>query len=320
MIYEILKWRIWSEAFFHTRIFACVSNIAGGEKGKVINMKKSLLTLIFLLIFSLCGCSHSIPSSYTDNDGNTSDPTPSIFVENDVETLKSWSFQFNEGTNDYSIFFGLLNKNDEYISADVDIDIRIVNEYDEEVYKETRSVSKNDFSYYTSQAFGEQYLANVRIPASEIAFGKSANGKVYITIYKADIVRFDEVNCDAFYCLPIGDIQVTFDSFPLDLKVLGYDGTTESIIQINDVSYKYEKDYLPQLKITIYGEKTYGNNNSSYDIISYKLYDNDGYIVETNNIFLNSLNEGDKFKDDSIVIYDVIPGESYTLKLVEYDW
>lgn len=27
-----------------------------------------------------------------------------------VETLKSWSFQYNEGTSDYSLFFGLADK------------------------------------------------------------------------------------------------------------------------------------------------------------------------------------------------------------------
>ena len=45
-----------------------------------------------------------------------------------VETLKSWSFQYNEGTSDYSLFFGLADKNDKSLSADVDVDIRIVNE------------------------------------------------------------------------------------------------------------------------------------------------------------------------------------------------
>lgn len=283
-------------------------------------MKKFLHTVTFLLFFSLCGCSSLSPSEGANNDGGTLEPTADIFAGSDVETLKNWSFQFNEGTNDYSVFFALLNKDDEYIAADVDVDIRIVNENDEEVYKGTKSVSKKDFSYYTSHAAGEQYLANVRIPASEIVSGKSANGKVYINVYKADTVRFDEVSFDALYCIPIGDVQVTFDSFPLDLRVIGYDGTTESIIQINDVSYKFEKSYLPQLKITISGEKTYGNDNFGYDIISYKLYDNEGYIVETNNVYLRALSEGDKFKDDSIVIYDIIPGETYTLKLVEYDW
>lgn len=27
-----------------------------------------------------------------------------------VETLKSWSFQYNEGTSDFSLFFGLADK------------------------------------------------------------------------------------------------------------------------------------------------------------------------------------------------------------------
>ena len=45
-----------------------------------------------------------------------------------VETLKSWSFQYNEGTSDYSLFFGLADKNDKPLSAGVDVDIRIVND------------------------------------------------------------------------------------------------------------------------------------------------------------------------------------------------
>ncbi len=77
-------------------------------------MRKVFYTLLFLLLFlMLCGCSVSTITPYEDNN---------------IETLKNWSFQFNEGTNDYSVFFGLLNKNNEYISADVDVDIRIVNE------------------------------------------------------------------------------------------------------------------------------------------------------------------------------------------------
>ena len=57
-----------------------------------------------------------------------------------------------------------------------------------------------------------------------------------------------------------------------------------------------------------------------YDIIIYKLYDDDGYMVGSGNIYLSALSEGDKFKDDSLVIYDVTPGTSYALKLMEYDW
>lgn len=237
-----------------------------------------------------------------------------------VETLKSWSFQYNEGTSDYSLFFGLADKNDKSLSADVDVDIRIVNDADEEVYAGTKSVSTDDFGYYTSQAAGEQYLANVRIPAAEIKAGKSASGKVYFTVYKENAVQFDEVNCDALYCLPIEDVQVTFDSFPLDLKVKDFMGSTASVIQIQGAEFKFDKDYSPHLTITITGEKKSGSGDSGYDMISYKLYDSAGYLVDSGNIYLSSLSAGDKFKDDSVVIYDITPGESYTFQLSEYSW
>lgn len=264
-------------------------------------MKKTFLAVLFLFLFPLYGCSMASPK---DN----------------IETLKGWSFQYNEGSNDYSLFFGLLNEKDEYISAEVDVDIRIVSKNGEEVYSGTRSISKSDFNYYTSQAAGEEYLAEVRIPASDIVPGTSSNGKVFLTVYKESIVSFDEVNCDAFYCLPIKDIQLTCDPFPLELEVKDYLGDTESIIQINDVTYEFEKEYSPQLTISIFGEKTYGDSNSSYDIISYKLYDSDGYMIDSGDVFLDALSNGDKFKDSSVIIYDIVPGTSYTLKLMEYDW
>lgn len=263
-------------------------------------MKKIRFLLPLLLLFLLCGCSAVQRSS--------------------IETLKGWSFQFNEGTNDYSLFFGLLNQDGESISADIDVDIRIVNEDDEEVYRGTKSVSEGDFSYYTSQANGEEYLANVKIPASDIAPGTSANGKVFLTVYKAGVVGFDEVNCDALYCLPIKDVQLACDGFPLELKMKDYYGDTQSIIEINDISYSFQKDYLPQLEITISGEKTYGTNSSDYDIIDYKLYDSDDYMVDSGMIYLSKLSVGDKFRDSSTIIYDVTPGMTYTLKLTEYDW
>ncbi len=206
------------------------------------------------------------------------------------------------------------------MSAEVDVDIRIVNENGEEVYRGTKSVSEDDFAYYTSQSAGSRYLANVRIPASDILQGTSSSGKVYMTVYKEDRIRFDEVSCDALYCLPIKDVQVTCDVLPLELKEKDYRGGTASIIQIDDVSYNFEKSYFPKLEITISGEKIYGSETYGYDIIGYKLYDDDGYMVDSGMIYLQKLSAGDKFKDNSLTLYDVTPGTSYLLKLTEYDW
>lgn len=266
---------------------------------------RKIIPLLLIMMMFLCSC--SIITGVITKDDN-------------IATLKSWSFQHNEETNDYSVFFGLCNKSDKFISADVNVVIRIVNDKDEEVYNGNKAVSKDDFSYYTSQTAGKQYLANIRIPASEVASGKSSNGTVYLTVLKEDTALFDEVNCSALYCLPIKDIQLKTGSFPIELSIKGYDGKIESKIKIESVSYVFEKGISPQLKITIAGKKTYGKKDSAYDMISYKLYDSNGYMVKSGNIFLRSLGQGDKFKDDSTVIYDITPGDSYTLKLTAYEY
>lgn len=84
-------------------------------------MKKISLIISSMLILLLAGCSSS---------GNS------------VETLKGWSFQYNEGTKDYSLFFGLCDKNDNYLSADADVAVRIENENGDIVYEGTTSGDK----------------------------------------------------------------------------------------------------------------------------------------------------------------------------------
>ena len=84
---------------------------------------------------------------------------------------------------------------------------------------------------------------------------------------KENVVAFEEVNCSALYCLPISDVTLSSDSLPTTINVKGYDGSIESKIQIEDVSYVYDKSISPQLKITISGTKTYGAKSSSYVIL-----------------------------------------------------
>lgn len=282
-------------------------------------MKRIAIFLVCVLMLSLCGCSF-MPTSPT-NTPEVEAPVPEGPTDaSDIETLMNWSFQYNEGTNDYSIFFALLKKADQYVSADVDVDVRIVNDNGSEVYKATHFVTEDDFGYYTNQTAGEQFLANLRIPASEIVSGTVNSGKVYLTVYKDDYLRFDEVNCDALYCLPVLDVQLVVDELPVELNVTGFGGGVESKIEVEEVTYIYNKDLTSQLQIAIAGTKTYGGAKSTYDIISYKLYDSEGYVVASGNVYLSGLAQGDKFRDDSISVFDVIPGETYTLLFSEYSW
>ena len=43
-------------------------------------------------------------------------------------------------------------------------------------------------------------------------------------------------------------------------------------------------------------------------------------MIDSGDILLRSLAEGDRFQDESIVVYDVNPGETYVLRFAEYGW
>lgn len=278
----------------------CYNKDKPKEKGCAM-MKKISLILVLILVVQLLGCA-AAPGA-------------------NVETLKGWSFQYNEGTNDYSVFFALLDQKDRYIAAEVDVDIRIVNDREETVYQEVHSVTKDDFSNYYSQAAGEQFLANVRIPAGDIKLGSASDGTVYLNIYIGDVLWFDEVNCEAWNCLPIKEVRVQAQGLPQEVEIKDYDGSTASRICIEEVTYVHEKEYGSQVKITVSGTKTYGNGGSlAMDMVNYKLLDSEGYVVDSGTIFLDGLSEGDKFRDDSILFFDAIPGETYTIVFSEHSW
>jgi hypothetical protein len=275
-------------------------------------MKKTIQSLIFavVLLYGLCGCSLG-----------------GVMTGSNIETLKSWSFQSNSGTNDYSLFFGLENRSGKSISADVDVDIRIVNDQNEEVYSGTKAVTKSDFGHYSSEIKGKHYLANVIIAAADIKPGKSTNGTVYLKVHKGDAALFDEVDCAALYCLPISDVKVTAENLPFEVVLEDFLGEVESKIQIESVDCIFDKSIRPQLKIAISGTKTYQASGSYSSILSmpdimyYKLYDSSGYMVKSGMIMLSSVGQGDKFKNDKTVIYDITPGDTYTLKITgkEYE-
>lgn len=265
-------------------------------------MKKIYIIISAILILLLSGCGMTVTQ---------------------VETMKGWSFQYNEGTKDYSLFFGLTDKNDKYLAAEADVAIRIEDENGAIVYEGTKSITKNDFGTYSSQAAGERFLANIRIPESEISAGGSSTGTVYFTVTDGKTFSFDECNCSALYCLPVKDIQLSIDTLPVELQQKGYDGSIESKLTVTDVKYSVDSSLSSSLMtITLFGEKTFGKGgNLNYDIISYKLFDSEGYLVDSGQVYLGtSLSAGDKFQDDSLVIYDLTPGETYTLQLMDFSW
>ncbi len=273
-------------------------------------MKKVILCVLVVLTIALCSCSTIRPDDLYDLDACK------------VATLRDWSFQYNDETNDYSLFFSFSDKDGDAVTSAAAVDIRIVNASDEVVFQGTKSVTKDDFDYYLNNIRGEMYLANLKIPASEIKPGTSAAGKIYFTVYRNNQFSFEECSCEIPFDLPIQDITVVAESLPVELTQKNCGGYVESKIRIDEITCKTDsKSYAPRVNVIIQGEKIDGDDSlTNYDTIRYKLYDSEGYIVHSGTVYLDFLSVGDKFRDDSLVLYELVPGETYTLKFSDIEW
>ena len=116
------------------------------------------------------------------------------------------------------------------------------------------------------------------------------------------------------------EVKLEGGPFPITINVKDYREETVSKIRIDEISYVYDNTYLSQITITIDGSKTDDVEDSyGYDSFKYKLYDSEGYMMESGSVFLDSaLAKGDRFKEE-ITIYDIEPGQTYTIKFYEDD-
>ncbi|MCF0111881.1 MAG: hypothetical protein HUJ58_08260 [Erysipelotrichaceae bacterium] len=252
------------------------------------------LLLVFSMLLMLTGCSGSEP-----------------------EIIKGWTFQYDEGTSDYSLFFQLLTESRKVTYMEADVVIRIVNDEGEEVYRGTKHITKDNFDYYTSQAVESRYMARIRIPEEEIYPGKSNNGKVYFEVYSDGEIYFDEVNCEAYKCLPVKDATLIAEGLPQEVKYeTSYSGK-QSVVVIQDVTYTFKKGTLNYLEITISGEVLYSKDNNSSQSVYYKIYDSEGYVVDTGSAYLSSLSAKDKFRE-TFTVLDITPGETYTIRFFDH--
>ena len=276
-----------------------------------------LLLLSVLFITGLFGCSQKSNSvTKWDSERGKSWDFEQYIERDTVSTLNNWKFQYNEGSNDYSLFFAFFNKEGYAVASDATVEARIVDDNGNELFNSVTTISKDDFGYYTNSIQGEQYLANVRIPESLVARGTSTSGTVFLKIYKTNEFEFNEVNCKALYCLPVKPVTLTTESLPFELDLKDYSGKLKSKIVIEKVTYSFDTRYTSRLEIDIAGIKTYGDD-SSYDMFGYKLYDSQGYMVDSGTVSLSRLAKGDKFKDSTISFYEAVPGEDYTIKFTE---
>lgn len=262
--------------------------------------RKITIPILILALISLSGCSLL---SY-------------------VNRLSNWSFQENQGTNDYSLFFCLEDNRDQLVSAKCVADITIINDNNETVYSGKKEVNESDWGNYSNVISGSKYMANVRIKKDELKPGTSSSGTVYFTIEGEDF-SFDTANCPVNYCLPLKEITLEIPQLPIDLYHYDFNGKADGKYTITNVTFSYDlSSYSNYMEFTVYGQKLEGSSEIyASDSINYKLYDSAGYVVDSGTIYFDrGVDVGDKFKATSYGTYGIVPGENYSLVLTDYTW
>jgi len=117
-----------------------------------------------------------------------------------------------------------------------------------------------------------------------------------------------------------GAITITLPDIPQTLSCDAYDGSKLFSCEITDISYKVnEWVHLDEMTAEIYFTGT--NTYSKYDDISYtfgikwKLYDSDGYVINSGTCYTAKISNGESFKNSKTYISGLRPG-AYTLKLI----
>ena len=255
-------------------------------------MRKTALGLVCALCLLLCGCGAMATAQ--------------------VASLSSWHFQYNSQTDDFSLFFALLDDEGNDIAAPVDVAIRIVNDADETVFEGAASLGMEDFGYYTSEADGERYLAEAVIGADMIQPGKSDEGTVYFTVTGEDLA-FDECTYDVLMGLPTLETIVKAGALPVEVGDQSYYGSSLFRVEKMEIN----SDDLLGVRLIITGEKLEGSADG-IDCFDYRVLDSQGQQAKRGTVYLDSLRVGDRFRDDSVQLYDLIPGESYTVEFCDF--
>ena len=221
--------------------------------------------------------------------------------------------------NKFRLMFSLKDGNEDWLKVPVIVTMKITNDNGEVVYNKTKIVKVSDYSTWTNNSGKEWVAAAIYIPYTDIIPGTTTAGNISFEVYN-DYVSFDTSTLTISRGLPLKSSKINVPSVPKVIHNYGYSDSIKSSVKITSVTYKVSGD---DLYIYFAGEKTYdkeGNNYSRTCEVGWKLYDSEGYIVDSGTFYSPGIAVGEKFRDEEEIAWDVIkPGKSYRLEIYNVD-
>lgn len=236
-----------------------------------------------------------------------------------VKWISERSIDNLEDEQKFRLMFSLKDVNENWLKVPVVVTIKITNKNGEVVYKATRIVKASDYSGWTN-GYGKKWTAAaIYIPYADITPGTTSEGTVSFEVYN-DYVSFNTSTLNISSGLPLKPTTITIPTLPKTLHEYNYSGSITSSVKITNITYEISGD---DLYIYFTGEKTYdkeGNRYSRSCTVGWKLYDSDGYIIDSGTFYSPNIAVGEKFRNEKEYAWDVIkPGETYRLEISSVD-
>ena len=120
--------------------------------------------------------------------------------------------------------------------------------------------------------------------------------------------------------MPVKPTKIILPTLPEIISDYSYSGSKKSSVKITNITYEISDD---DLYLYFTGEKIYDSEGNKYSRscnVGWKLYDLDGYILDSGTFYSPAIAVGEKFRDEDERIYGVIkPGETYKLVISSVD-
>lgn len=273
----------------------------------------SFLLMLVLVLFSVGAFAEEL--SLTDQMNAIS-----------VYYISDRDFFYYEKEDSYVLRFSLKDKDKEYLTSPTNVRFSIQNNKGEVIYKDERKITQNDYYEWSSALYSKKTMATIFINPDLLPKSENKNGTVTLNVWLDGYFEFEEytINIDDLPTTPLEEkYSLELPELPVEVERILWDDDILSKARITEVKYSFEESYSDKVDLVLYitGEKTYdykGDKNNDACMIAWKLYDSEGYVVETGTAFTQSVAVGEFFRDCKERIYDLKPG-AYRLELTDSD-
>ena len=215
-----------------------------------------------------------------------------IVKERQVNYLSNYMVQSVSDENVYRVFFSLLDKSENQITATGNVEMRIENDGDI-VYEDKSKFTKKDFDTWTSILLGSNLMCSIDIPKDKVALGNKEQGTLYLKVTGQEY-EFEEVAMNISNLPKQINIEIPTD--------IGDESTPENRIEITKYNISDGVLFLSYKMTQVKNHK-----KTSFCTYLYE-YDKNDNIISKDIIFITNMEIGSTdtksiyLKDDTVKI------------------